>query len=516
MKIKNALFSTYNKSGVVEFAQKLNTLGIQIIATGKTEAILNEHHLQVMTVEDTTHFPEILDGRVKTLHPNIHGGILFKRNNQDHQETLLKHNIKSIDMVIVNLYPFEQTIANAASTLDQAIEQIDIGGPTMIRAAAKNYKDVVILVEAEDFELVWQELQLHQDVSLATRLYLATKAFNIIAHYDHCIANYFNTLTPQNNLPQKIILELDKKQILRYGENPHQDAAVYQIPNPIQNVLANHVQIQGKDLSYNNILDAQAALQCIAEFSNQPTVAVIKHNNPCGVASDESLAIAFQKAQAADPISIFGGIIITNETLDIETAHLLSPLFLEIVMAPAFEPQALVILKSKKNLRVLTYNIDEIHKPLTQIKSIFNGYLVQRSNNQLLDTFNLKSASDYEATPEQLSDLLFALKVVKHVNSNAIVIAENQATTGIGAGQMNRIQSAEIALKQTALKPNIVNPVLASDAFFPFRDVVDLAHEFGIKAIMQPGGSINDSQVIAACKAFKIPLYFTGIRHFKH
>lgn len=509
---KRALISVSDKSGIVEFAKKLSDLGYEIISTGGTKKALEEQQIPVIGVSEVTGFPEILEGRVKTLNPYIHGGLLAKFSEKNHQEQLAEHEIEPIHIVCVNLYPFQQTVAKPDVTVEDAIENIDIGGPTMLRAAAKNHEYVTVVVDPEDYNVVVEEVQDRGETSIKTRRKLAAKVFRHTAAYDAMIAEYMTELA-QEETPEKLTVTYELKQFLRYGENPHQKAAFYRKPLGSVFSIANATQLHGKELSYNNINDADAALQIVKEFT-EPAAVAVKHMNPCGVGTGEDVFNAFTRVFAADPVSIFGGIVAFNREVDKVTAEKLHEIFLEIVIAPSFSEEALGILTGKKNLRLLTIPFDEQAKAEMKLTSIEGGLLVQEQ-----DRFSLKEASisvptKREPTDEEWKALEFGWKIVKHVKSNAIVVNNENMTLGIGAGQMNRVGAANIALEQANTKAN--GAVLASDAFFPMDDTVEAAAKAGITAIIQPGGSIRDEDSIKKADEYGIAMVFTGVRHFKH
>ncbi|RKD21086.1 bifunctional phosphoribosylaminoimidazolecarboxamide formyltransferase/IMP cyclohydrolase [Ammoniphilus oxalaticus] len=510
--MKRALISVSDKTGVVEFAKGLVELGIEVISTGGTAQLLEEADVPVTGISEVTDFPEILDGRVKTLHPNIHGGLLAVRDRPEHQRQLEEHQIQPIDFVVVNLYPFKETISKADVTYEDAIENIDIGGPTMLRAAAKNHAFVTVVVDADDYAGVLEELKVGE-VRFETRRRLAAKVFQHTAAYDSLIAQY---LTEQAGdvWPAQYTVTFEKTQDLRYGENPHQQAAFYRQPLARQGSLAAAKQLHGKELSYNNINDANAALQMAQEFL-EPTVIAVKHTNPCGIGIGKTILDAFQKAYEADPISIFGGIVAANRTIDRETALQMKEIFLEIIMAPDFDEDALEILQAKKNLRLLKLGQSAaIDQPPHRLLSVQGGLLVQEEDVKQLSEADLQVATDRQPTPEEMKQLLFAWKVVKHVKSNAIVLARDDQTVGIGAGQMNRVGAAKIAIEQAGQKAK--GSVLASDAFLPMSDTVQEAVKAGVSAIIQPGGSIRDQESIEEANKHGIAMVFTGFRHFKH
>lgn len=513
--IKRALISVSDKAGIVEFAQELEKLGIEIISTGGTYKTLAEAGIRVTNISDITGFPECLDGRVKTLHPNIHAGILAIRNNIEHMNKLKELNIQPIDMVVINLYPFKRTISKEEVKLEEAIENIDIGGPAMIRAAAKNYQDVVVIVDPRDYTTVLEELKLKGNVSKETRFKLAWKVFEHTSHYDTLIASYLRRIAGGEQFPPTFTITFEKVQDMRYGENPHQKAAFYKEIGCIKGVLPSAIQLHGKDLSFNNINDTNGALELLKEF-DEPTVVAVKHTNPCGVGNGSTIYEAYMKAYECDPVSIFGGIIAANREIDKRTAEEINKIFIEIIIAPSFSKEALEILKSKKNIRIL--QLEEILKKQTSdnldFKKVNGGLLVQEADNLLIDFENMKIVTKKQPSQDQIEDLIFAWKVVKHVKSNAIVVAKNKQTLGIGSGQVNRVWATQNAVERAGERAR--GAVLASDAFFPFADNVEVAAKAGISAIIQPGGSIKDQDSIDACDRYGIAMVFTGIRHFKH
>ena len=463
-------------------------------------------------ISEVTRFPECFDGRVKTLHPNVEGGILAVRDNDKHKQQMEELGIEPIDMVVCNLYPFKQTVLKEGVSHEEIIENIDIGGPTMIRAAAKNYPFVTVITDPEDYERVIGEIRKEGDTSLATKELLAAKVFVHTAHYDALIANYFSNRVGMHS-PKTLTLTYEKKQDLRYGENPHQKAAFYTQIRETEGTLTGATQLQGKELSYNNIGDTDGALEALKEFG-EPTVVAAKHANPCGVGSAETLAEAFKKAYDADPVSIYGGIVAVNREVDKATAELMAPIFLEVVVAPSFSEEALEVLRKKKNLRMLRLpHIEKHDYTAPKAKTVLGGLLIQDMDLQLLDG-EMKTVTERKPTEKEMEDLLFAWKVVKHTKSNAIVLAKDKCTTGVGPGQVSRIWALENAIRQGGER--IPGSVLASDAFFPFPDCVEAAHEAGVTAIIQPGGSIRDEESIAAANKYGIAMIFTGIRHFKH
>ncbi len=513
MKAKRALISVSDKTGVVDFAKKLTELGIEIVSTGGTMKALQEAGIPVIYISDVTGFPEMMDGRVKTLNPYIHGGILAVRDNPEHAAAMQEHGICPIDLVVVNLYPFRQTIAKQGVTQEDAVENIDIGGPAMVRSAAKNYRYVTVVVNPERYSEVVAELSAHGEVTAPTRLTLVREAFTHTAEYDAAISRYFSEQTGEGEYPSTLILPWEKLQNLRYGENPHQTAAFYR-DNDARSGVAYARQLAGKELSFNNIVDLESAYAIAAEFS-KPAATIIKHTNPCGTATADDIATAYKLAYEADPVSAFGGIVALNRPVDAATAEQLKAIFLEAVIAPVFEPAALEILGAKKNVRLLTADLPQPDaKQRYDIKTVSGGMLVQATDTADAQPGEWKTVSQRMPTEAELKELELAWKVVKHVKSNAIVIAREGRTIGVGAGQMNRVGAAEIALKQAGEAAR--GAVLSSDAFFPFRDTLDAAAKAGITAIIQPGGSMRDEESIAAADEHGIAMIFTGMRHFKH
>lgn len=504
---KRALISVSDKTNIVEFAKGLEKHGFEVISTGGTYTHLKNNGVSCISIEDVTHFPEILEGRVKTLHPKIHGGLLSKRGNELHNKHVAENNIEYIDLVCVNLYPFEATVKKEGVSEEEIIENIDIGGPSMLRSAAKNFNDVTVVTDINDYEKVLEELE-QGGITYETRRALAIKVFNTTASYDAAIANYFNK--KDNLIPEKLTLSYKLQDSLRYGENPHQKAYHYVQDNNESYALQNAVQLHGKEMSYNNIQDASAALDILSEFDETTCVAV-KHMNPCGVATGNSVFEAYSRAYEADPVSIFGGIVAVNGKVDKETAEKMHSIFLEIILATDYDEEALEILTKKKNLRI--YKLSEKNNNHEQqIKSVRGGILVQDFNDKLADEY--ESVTEKKVDESQQRDIEFGLKVVKHVKSNAIVVVKGGQTLGIGAGQMNRVGSCKIALEQAGEKAK--GAVLASDAFFPMRDSADIAADYGISAIVQPGGSIRDQESIDACNEKGVAMVFSKIRHFKH
>ncbi|MFC2058361.1 bifunctional phosphoribosylaminoimidazolecarboxamide formyltransferase/IMP cyclohydrolase [Chloroflexota bacterium] len=509
-----AILSVSDKKGVVEFARGLNGLKFELFSTGGTKKALSEAGVEVHGVSDITGFPEILGGRVKTLHPAVHGGILARRSIPDHLAQLAQNKIEAIDLVAVNLYPFRETVAKPGVSIEQALENIDIGGPTMIRAAAKNFPDVLVVVDPEDYELVLKQLQ-QGKVSAEDRKRLAQKAFQHVAAYDTAIAQYLRR--GEEGFAEELTIALKKVSDLRYGENPHQKAAFYaeQVAGG-GGGIASAKQLWGKEISFNNILDSEAAWSAAADFKNT-TVAIIKHTNPCGLASNEDLAQAYRNALAGDPVAAFGGIVAINRPVDLATAKEIAQNFYEVVIAPGYDDDALALLKGKRDLRLLTIALEgegaETSPPLN-FRHVGDGFLLQTSDSLADESLNLRTVTDREPTREEMTDLLFAWKAVKHVKSNAIVLAKNSALLGMGAGQPSRVVSVEISLKKAGERSQ--GSVLGSDAFFPFPDGVELAASGGVTAIIQPGGSVKDDDVIKMANKHNIAMVFTGARHFKH
>ncbi|MGI5911871.1 MAG: bifunctional phosphoribosylaminoimidazolecarboxamide formyltransferase/IMP cyclohydrolase [Syntrophomonadaceae bacterium] len=506
--MKRALISVSNKEGIVDFARGLQKLGYEIISTGGTFKTLQEAGIAVKQVADITGFPEIMDGRVKTLHPAIHGGILARRDVSHHMEQLGQNQIEPIDVVAVNLYPFRETISKPGVTIEEAIENIDIGGPSMVRSAAKNHKDVIVIVKPEHYGLVLKALE-NGEVSPEMRLKLALEAFSHTAAYDSMIAGYLSRLN-NSYFNDNFILAGEKMYELRYGENPHQKACFYRNMNPGTG-LADARVLNGKELSYNNIIDTEAAWELVKEFQ-EPACVIIKHTNPCGTAVAGTLEEAYTRAFAGDPVSAFGGIIAFNRKVDLATARKAAEPFMEVIIAPGYDDEALACLQAKKNLRVLELPLQKYEELV--LKTVSGGFVIQNKDSAEIDINNLQVVTDVTPTPEQLKELAFAWKIVKHVKSNAIVVARDGMSIGVGAGQMNRVGAAGIALEQAGEKAR--GAVMASDAFFPFKDTVELAARYGITAIIQPGGSVRDQESIEECNRHGIAMVFTGIRHFKH
>lgn len=517
--MKRALISVSDKAGIVEFAKQLEELGVEIISTGGTAKKLVEAGVKVIGISAVTGFPECLDGRVKTLHPNIHAGLLAMRSNEEHMKQLAELNVTPIDLVVVNLYPFKQTILKEGVSREEAIENIDIGGPTMLRSAAKNFQDVAVVVDPEDYEKVIAEVKDNGEVSNETKFYLCSKVFEHTSHYDTLIANYMREQRNATDLPETISMTFEKVQDMRYGENPHQKAAFYKEVGNTKGCLTNAIQLHGKALSFNNINDTNGALELLKEF-DETTVVACKHANPCGVGSAESIYEAYIKAYKADPVSIFGGIIVTNAEIDKKTAEEINKIYVEIVVAPSYTKEALEVLTKKKNIRVLTLDNITQKQPDTayDLKKVGGGLLVQTINNALLSE-ELKVVTKAQPSKEQMEDLIFAWKVVKYAKSNGIAIGKDKMSLGVGPGQVNRIWACKQAIDhgiEHLGKDALKGASLASDAFFPFDDCVEAAAEAGITCIIQPGGSINDQKSIDACDKYGIAMVFTGMRHFKH
>ncbi len=509
---KRALISVSDKTGVVDFAKGLVELDFEIVSTGGTCKALEQAGVPVTYISEVTQFPEILDGRVKTLHPHVHAGILAKRS-MSHLEQLKKQNITPIDLVAVNLYPFQQTIAQPRVTLEEAIENIDIGGPTMVRSAAKNYASVVIVVNPDRYASVLQALQ-EDKADEAFRLQLALEAFSHTADYDAAISNYLQEIAHPGEFPETYVESYALVQNLRYGENPHQKAAFYRSAKITGPCVANAKQLNGKELSYNNILDVNAALELVREFTDKPAVTIIKHNNPCGVGLDDDVARAYEMALSGDPVSAFGGIVASNRKITEKAALKMKELFLEAIIAPCFEDKALEILKEKANLRLLEAGDLLESGDNLDVRRVTGGLLVQSRDNKLFEPEDLQVVSEVQPNLSQLEDMVYAMLIAKHVKSNAIVVFKNRQLIGVGAGQMNRVGAAKIALEQAGDK--VEGAVLASDAYFPFRDTVDLAASYGIAGLIQPGGSMRDQESLEAVKEHKMIMVYTGMRHFKH
>lgn len=507
-----ALFSVSDKTGVVEFATQLKSLGWDIIATGGTMKLLQDSGLQVINISEVTGFPEICDGRVKTLHPKVHGGLLARRDDPKHLAELKANGIEFIDMVCVNLYPFRETIAKPDVTMEDAIEHIDIGGPSMLRSAAKNYKDVTVVCSADDYAQIIDEIKTTGNTTLDTRLKLSAKAYTHTAEYDMMIATF---MREKAGLNEKLFLEYDLVQGLRYGENPHQSAKFYRQAEKVPFSLAFGKQLHGKELSYNNIQDANAGLSVVREF-DEPFCVGLKHMNPCGAAIGKDVVEAWTKAYEGDKVSIYGGIVATNQIITEEVALLMKPVFLEVLMAPKFTDGALKVLEAKKNIRLIEVDMTKTDERPMQYVSVNGGLLAQNMDmdSEIMTTDMLVSTT--KPTTAQLDDMTFGMKIVKHVKSNAIVVVKDHMLLGVGAGQMNRVGSVELAIKQAHTNGVTEGLVLASDAFFPFGDSVEYAAHNGVAAIVEPGGSIHDDQSIEKANEYEIPLLFSGKRHFKH
>jgi phosphoribosylaminoimidazolecarboxamide formyltransferase/IMP cyclohydrolase len=525
--IKRALISVSDKTGIIDFAKKLSSLGIEILSTGGTAKLFRDNQIAVIEVSDYTGFPEMLDGRVKTLHPKVHGGILGRRDLPEHVAAMQAASIPNIDMVVVNLYPFEATVANPDCALEDAIENIDIGGPAMVRSAAKNWKDVAVLTDASQYADVLSELQsTGGGVSQATQFALAVAAFNRISNYDGAISDYlssFNADGSRSDFPAQSNARYVKLQDLRYGENPHQQAAFYRDLYPAPGSLVTAQQLQGKELSYNNIADADAAWETVKSFTSTACV-IVKHANPCGVALGVDALEAYSKAFKTDPSSAFGGIIAFNTTVDKVAAEAISKQFVEVLIAPSYTAEALAIFTAKANVRVLQIALPkggttafEQGRNAQDIKRVGSGILIQTADNHEISTTELKVVTQKQPTPQQMADLLFAWRVAKYVKSNAIVFCGDGMTLGVGAGQMSRVDSTKIAaIKAQNAGLSLKNSVVASDAFFPFRDGIDVLAEAGASCVIHPGGSIRDDEVIAAADAHGLVMVVTGIRHFRH
>jgi len=512
--MKRALISVSDKTGLLDFVKQLITFDYEIISTGGTYKLLHENGIPVKMIDEVTGFPEVMDGRVKTLHPKVHGGLLCLRNNENHTKQAKDNNIEMIDLVVVNLYPFKETIAKEDVTLVDAIENIDIGGPSMLRSAAKNHLFVTVICDANDYQKVIEEIKIHGDTTFETRQQLAAKVFRHTAAYDAMIAGYLTERVGESE-PENLTVNFTKKQALRYGENPHQKACFY-AGKPQGFSMAFAQQLHGKELSYNNIQDGDAALNIVKEFMNEPVMVAVKHKNPCGVGIGKNVQEAWQRCYDADSVSIFGGIVATNQTIDEATAEAMKNVFLEIILAPKFTDKALEILSAKKNIRLMTFDISRKNEDKNLLLSVNGGLLVQETDLASIEDYEIKVVTEKTPTELEMNDLLFAMKVCKHVKSNAITVAKEMRTVGVGAGQMNRVGAAHIALEQAKSAGFSTGIALASDAFFPFDDVVKMAHQYGVTAIIQPGGSVRDEDSINACNDLGISMVFTGKRHFKH
>ena len=509
---KRALVSVSDKSGLVDFVKGLQTAGWEIIATGGTQKLLENSGVNTIGISDVTGFPEICDGRVKTLHPKVHGGLLARRDEPSHLQALEENGISFIDLVCVNLYPFRETIAKEGVSMADAIENIDIGGPSMLRSAAKNYNDVTVVCDPVDYDTILAEINATGNTTVETRLQLSAKAYTHTAQYDACIATY---MREKAGLNEKLFLEFDLKQGLRYGENPHQSAKFYASTKAIPFSLATGKQLQGKEMSYNNIQDANAALNIARDFQ-EPFCVALKHMNPCGAAVAATIEEAWQKAYEADTVSIYGGIVICNRTITKEIALGMKPIFLEIVIAPDFTDEAMEIFATKKNLRVIQVDMTPSSEAIDQYVSVNGGLLVQHLDTQIETITADMCATKVQPDAATLADMQFGWNIVKHVKSNAIVVVKNGQTLGVGAGQMNRVGSAEIAMKQAHAAGVTEGLILASDGFLPFDDTVALAAQYGVTAIVQPGGSIRDNDCVVKADELGICMLMTGTRHFKH
>ncbi|MFS1514213.1 bifunctional phosphoribosylaminoimidazolecarboxamide formyltransferase/IMP cyclohydrolase [Chengkuizengella sp. SCS-71B] len=513
MSIKRALISVSDKTGIVEFADQLSKLGVEIISTGGTKKLLEEKGVPVIGISEVTGFPEVLDGRVKTLHPAVHSGLLAVRDSEKHQLQMKELDLEYIDLVVVNLYPFQQTIEKPDVTYEDAIENIDIGGPTMLRSAAKNHAFVTVVVDSNDYTEVIEQIKSNEDTSLETRKKLAAKVFRHTAAYDSLISNYLSEQMGEE-FPERYTITYEKVQDLRYGENPHQKAAFYRKPLADEGNITTAEKLHGKELSYNNINDANAALQILKEF-DEPAVVAIKHMNPCGVGIGETIEAAYQKTYDADPVSIFGGIVAFNREIGKEIAEKLHEIFLEIIIAPSYTDEAIEVLTKKKNIRLLKLGAaQQPNKQNRIVTSVNDGMLIQDVDTYQLADEDIKVVTERKPTEEELKQLLFGWKVVKHVKSNAIILANDDMTIGVGAGQMNRVGAANIAIQQAGEKAK--GSILASDAFFPMGDTLELAAKAGITAVIQPGGSIKDEESIKVANEHGIAMVVTGVRHFKH
>jgi phosphoribosylaminoimidazolecarboxamide formyltransferase/IMP cyclohydrolase len=519
--IKTALISVSDKTGAEELAGTLHDLGVEIVSTGGTAEFLKSYRLPVTSVADLTGFPEMMDGRVKTLHPKIHGGLLALRDHPSHMSDAAAHGVRMIDLVAVNLYPFEATIQRDDVSLETAIENIDIGGPAMIRSASKNYRHVIVLVDPGDYTGVLEELRTQGGVSEATRFRLMVKAFEHTAHYDALIANYFadRRKVYGDEWPERIVLSLDKGQSLRYGENPHQKASFY-FAAPHRDLR--HEQLHGKELSYNNLMDLDACARVVSEF-DKPCCVIVKHTNPCGGAVHDDLYRAYLNARETDPVSAFGGVIGFNRPLNARTAHDIAEVFVEAILAPDFEPAALEVLRKKKNVRLIRYDFSAYRADigrLPEVRKALDGYLVQQTDTLSLDpsdSAQWRVVTRRAPSPSEKEAMLFGWKIVTHVKSNAIVYCASDRTLGIGAGQMSRVDASEIAVwKAQKSGLSLKGAVAASDAFFPFRDGVDAAAKAGATAVIQPGGSVKDEEIIAAANEHDLAMVFTSVRHFRH
>ncbi|VHE00824.1 bifunctional phosphoribosylaminoimidazolecarboxamide formyltransferase/IMP cyclohydrolase [Streptococcus pyogenes] len=513
---KRALISVSDKSGIVDFAKELKNLGWDIISTGGTKVALDDAGVETIAIDDVTGFPEMMDGRVKTLHPNIHGGLLARRDADSHLQAAKDNNIELIDLVVVNLYPFKETILRPDITYDLAVENIDIGGPSMLRSAAKNHASVTVVVDPADYATVLGELADAGQTTFETRQRLAAKVFRHTAAYDALIAEYFTTQVGEAK-PEKLTITYDLKQAMRYGENPQQDAHFYQKALPTDYSIASAKQLNGKELSFNNIRDADAAIRIIRDFKDRPTVVVLKHMNPCGIGQADDIETAWDYAYEADPVSIFGGIVVLNREVDAATAKKMHPIFLEIIIAPSYSEEALAILTNKKkNLRILEllFDAQAASEVEAEYTGVVGGLLVQNQDVVAENPSDWQVVTDRQPTEQEATALEFAWKAIKYVKSNGIIITNDHMTLGLGAGQTNRVGSVKIAIEQA--KDHLDGAVLASDAFFPFADNIEEIAAAGIKAIIQPGGSVRDQDSIDAANKHGLTMIFTGVRHFRH
>jgi len=512
--MKRALISVSDKTGLLDFVKQLATFNYEIISTGGTYKLLHENGIPVKMIDAVTEFPEIMDGRVKTLHPKVHGGLLCLRNNEHHLKQAQENNIEMIDVVVVNLYPFKETIAKENVAFAEAIENIDIGGPSMLRSAAKNHLFVTVVCDANDYQKVIDEIKENGNTTFETRQQLAAKVFRHTAAYDATIAGYLTDKLGETE-PENLTITFSKKQSLRYGENPHQNACFYAGKSQGFS-MAFARQLHGKELSYNNIQDGDAALNIVKEFMDEPVMVAVKHKNPCGVGIGKNVHEAWQRCYDADPVSIFGGIVATNQIIDEATAEAMKNVFLEIILAPKFTDKALEILSAKKNLRLMTFELSCKNEDKNVLLSVNGGLLVQEADHATVQDYEYTVVTEKAPSQSEMDDLLFAMKVCKHVKSNAITLAKEMRTVGVGAGQMNRVGAAHIAMEQAKSAGFTKGLALASDAFFPFDDVVKMAHQYGVTAIIQPGGSMRDEDSIKACNELGISMIFTGKRHFRH
>ncbi|MFZ5516418.1 MAG: bifunctional phosphoribosylaminoimidazolecarboxamide formyltransferase/IMP cyclohydrolase [Candidatus Zhuqueibacterota bacterium] len=516
-KMKRVLISVYDKQGIVEFARFLKQFDMDIISTGGTSKLLKQNGIPCLSVSEITGAPEMLDGRVKTLHPKIHGAILAKRDNKDHMAQLKEHGMALIDMVVINLYPFESVVSKPNVELSEALENIDIGGPTMVRAAAKNFKSVAVVISPSQYQAVMDHMSQHSgELSDALRKTLAIEAFRLTHLYDGAITRYLQSLESGAAYPKNIVLSFEKIQDLRYGENPHQSAAFYRELGSNSSGITNLEQLHGKELSYNNIMDLDAVVKMVHTFG-EPCSVIVKHSNPCGVAIGENICSAFEKAFATDSVSAFGGIFGFNRPVDLKTAELLKDIFIEVIVAPAYEPDALQVLSKKKNVRLLKLELGQTLPKENNYRKVAGGLLIQSEDIKSIDDIEFKVVSNRQPTPDEWAALKFGWRVVKWVKSNAVIFCRSDRTIGIGAGQMSRVDSSRFAVdKASRANLDLTSTAVASDAFFPFRDGVDAAAEAGATAVIQPGGSVRDDEVIQAANELNLAMVFTGVRHFRH